>query len=93
LARGEHEEGLEPHLRLAVLAGGTYNGMNNSNSANSGSPRVILKLKPGARKLPREDRAVPHAQPHVKARLKSDAHWSDEYKERMQADMDLLNSR
>ena len=67
--------------------------MNNSNPPNSGSPRVILKLKPGARKSPRESRTAPHPQPHVKARLKPDAHWSDEYKERMQADMDLLNSR
>jgi hypothetical protein len=64
--------------------------MNNSNSSNSGSPRVILKLKSGARKSPRESRRPPHPQPHSKARLKPDAHWSDEYKERMQADMDLL---
>jgi hypothetical protein len=67
--------------------------MNNSNSPNSGSPRVILKLKPGVRKSPRESRTASHPQPQVKARLKPDAHWSDEYKERMQADMDLLNSR
>jgi hypothetical protein len=67
--------------------------MNNSNSSNSGSPRVILKLKPGARKSPRESRTDPHPQPPGKARLKPGAHWSDEYKERMQADMDLLISR
>jgi hypothetical protein len=30
------------------------------------------------------------AQPQNKAKLKPGAHWSDEYKERMQADMDSL---
>jgi hypothetical protein len=67
--------------------------MNNSNSSNSGSPRVILKLKPGARKSPRKSRTAAHPQPPGKTRPKPGAHWSDEYKERMQADMDLLISR
>jgi hypothetical protein len=66
--------------------------MNNSNS--SSTPRVTLKLKAGARKSPREVKtpAVPHPQ-QSKASSKPGAHWSDEYKERMQADMDLLSSR
>jgi hypothetical protein len=74
--------------------GDIYNRMNNSNSTST--PRVTLKLKAGVRKSPREAKtpavpAVPH--PQSKASLKPGAHWSDEYKERMQADMDLLASR
>ena len=65
--------------------------MNNSNSSsNPASPRVTLKLKVGARKSPRETKTPPPPQPHSKANLKPGAHWSDEYKERMQADMDAL---
>jgi hypothetical protein len=30
--------------------------------------------------------------PHVILKLKPGAHWSDEYKKRMQADMDLLTA-
>jgi hypothetical protein len=67
--------------------------MNNSNSSsNPTSSRVTLKLKVGARKSPSE-RKKPIPQPHSKANLKPGAHWSDEYKERMQADMDALMSR
>jgi len=65
--------------------------MNNSNSSsNPPSPRVTLKLKVGARKSARESKTQPPPQPHGKANLKPGAHWSDEYKERMQADMDAL---
>ena len=70
--------------------------MNDSNSSpDPKSPRVTLKLKAGVRKSPRESKAAPAAdpQPRSKANLKPGAHWSDEYKERMQADMDLLASR
>jgi hypothetical protein len=68
--------------------------MNNSNSSQDPkSPRVTLKLKAGVRKSPRETKTPPDPQPHSKANLKPGAHWSDEYKERMQADMDLLASR
>ena len=68
--------------------------MNNSNSpSNPGSARAILKLKAGARKSPREPQTPPSPKPQSKAGLKPAAHWSDEYKERMQADMDLLISR
>jgi hypothetical protein len=67
--------------------------MNNSNSSsNPTSSRITLKLKVGARKSPRENK-TPIPQPHSKANVKSGAHWSDEYKERMQADMDALTSR
>ena len=65
--------------------------MDNSNSpSNPASPRVTLKLKVGARKSPRADKTPPPPQAAVKANLKPGAHWSDEYKARMQADMDAL---
>ncbi len=65
--------------------------MNHSNaSSNPTSSRVTLKLKVGARDSPRESKTPPPPQPHSKAKLKPGAHWSDEYKERMQADMDAL---
>jgi hypothetical protein len=65
--------------------------MNQSNSAsNPTSPRVTLKLKAGAQKTPREIKTAPLPQAKSKANLKPGAHWSDEYKERMQADMDRL---
>jgi hypothetical protein len=68
--------------------------MNNSNSpTDSKSPRMTLKLKAGVRKAPRENKTPPRSAPQTKANLKPGAHWSDEYKERMQADMDLLASR
>jgi len=54
---------------------------------------MTLKLKAGVRKAPRENKTPPRSAPHMKANLKPGAHWSDEYKERMQADMDLLASR
>jgi len=47
---------------------------------------VTLKLKAGARKSPRESKTPPQNT----GKLKPGAHWSDEYKERMQADMDAL---
>lgn len=62
--------------------------MNNSNSSsNLPSPRTTLKLKVGARKLPTETKTSPPG-PKGNGKLKPGAHWSDEYKERMQADMD-----
>ncbi len=59
------------------------------NNPNPSSPRPTLKLKVGARKLT-EPSKVATPQPDKKAKLKPGAHWSDEYKERMQADMDAL---
>jgi hypothetical protein len=69
--------------------------MNNSNpSSNPAAPRVTLKLKTGARKSPRESKTMPVPRPqNTNTKLKPGAHWSDEYKERMQADMDALTSR
>jgi hypothetical protein len=65
--------------------------MNNSNSPSNVAPsRVTLKLKVGARKSPRESKASPLPQAQGKANGKPGAHWSDEYKERMQADIDKI---
>ena len=68
--------------------------MSHSNSSSKPpSPRMTLKLKGGARKPTVEKHKPAFAEPHVKANLKPGARWSDAYKERMQADMDLLVSR
>jgi len=71
--------------------------MSDSNSApNSTSPRATLKLKAGVRKTPREDKTphpAPVARPQSNGKSKPGAHWSDEYKERMQAEMDALSVR
>jgi hypothetical protein len=65
--------------------------MNDSNSSSNPTPsRVTLKLKGAARKSSNEGKAPPVAQPRNKAPAKPGAHWSDEYKSRMQADMDAL---
>jgi hypothetical protein len=55
---------------------------------------VTLKLKAGARKAPVERKPEPVPRPQQQnTKSKPGAHWSDEYKERMQADMDALASR
>jgi hypothetical protein len=59
------------------------------NTPNSPS-RPILKLKAGARKPVAANKTPPISRPDKKTRLKPGAHWSDEFKERMQADMDAL---
>jgi len=53
-------------------------------------PRVTLKLKTVARKSPRESKSSPIPQLPTTSKLKPGAHWADEYKERMQRDMDAL---
>ena len=67
--------------------------MNNSDPSSPSSPRRTLKLKVPARKPP-EANKPPANNPAMpkKADPKPGAHWSDEYKRRMQADMDELNS-
>jgi hypothetical protein len=76
------------------------NRMNNSNSSPAKSSRVTLKLPAGARKSPRESKTPPLPRPpntdlqrseqQRTGKSKTGAHWSDEYKERMQAEMDAL---
>jgi hypothetical protein len=68
--------------------------MNDSNSpSNPTSSRVTLKLKGAARKSVEDVKAPPVPQPHGKPNVKPGAHWSDEYKRRMQADMDKLTGK
>jgi hypothetical protein len=68
--------------------------MNDSNStSNPASPRVTLKLKGAARKSGEVNKAPPIPQPNSKPNVKPGAHWSDEYKRRMQADMDKLTGK
>jgi hypothetical protein len=68
--------------------------MSDSNSSsNPTTTRVTLKLKAGARKARPERKPEPVERPHHNSKSKPGAHWSDEYKERMQADMDALASR
>ena len=80
--------------------------MNNPDSPPPTSPRRTLKLKVPARKPPEASKVPPgpnakasvsasasaNASPNKKVDSKPGAHWSDEYKRRMQADMDELNS-
>jgi hypothetical protein len=68
--------------------------MNHSNSSsNPASSRVTLKLKSGARKPPREPETTPAPIPRPlnANKHKPGAHWSDDFKQRMQADMDMLS--
>ena len=61
------------------------------NNPNPSLPRTTLKLKKvDARKPASASKSPSIPQPEKKAKLKPGAHWSDEYKERMQADMDRL---
>ncbi len=65
--------------------------MNDSNSSSNPTPsRGTLKLKGAPRKLSDDIRAPLIPQPRDKPNAKPGAHWSDEYKRRMQADMDKL---
>jgi hypothetical protein len=52
-----------------------------------------LKLKVGARRPADLSKPTSIPQPDKRPKLKPGAHWSDEYKERMQADMDALRGR
>ncbi len=74
--------------------------MDDSNTnPNATLPRTTLKLKAGARKpqadlKPQADTPPrPEARPNDKAKLKAGARWSEDYLNRMQADMDGLRSR
>lgn len=56
--------------------------------------RPTLKLKVGVRRSPEpiiKTPSIPQAE--KKAKLKPGARWSDEYTQRMQADMDALRAR
>ena len=55
------------------------------------SPRPTLKLKVAPRVIPSKSPPTPKST--TVAKQKPGAHWSDEYKERMQTEMDALASR
>jgi len=57
------------------------------------SPRPTLKLKVGARRPADLSKTTSIPQPDKRLKLKPGAHWSDEYKARMQADMGALRGR
>jgi hypothetical protein len=61
--------------------------------SNPIAPKPILKLKAGVKKSPPETKSAPHPKPQSKLNQKSGAAWSDEYKQRMQEDMDALVRR
>jgi len=70
------------------------NCMNDSNSVPKPAvSRLTLKLKPGARKRPDEIKLTPISPSRNRSELKPGARWSDEYKQRMQEEMDVLVSR
>jgi hypothetical protein len=57
------------------------------------STRPTLKLKVGVRRSAQPGKPAPLPQAEKKAKLKPGARWSDEYTQRMQADMDALRAR
>jgi hypothetical protein len=59
---------------------------------NPTSPRPTLKLKVAPRVASSKSTSMT-AQPPSPPKMKPGAQWSDEYKQRMQADMDALSSR
>jgi hypothetical protein len=61
--------------------------------SNPIAPKLTLKLKAGVKKSPRESKLAPPPKPQSKLTQKPGASWSDEYKQRMQEDMDALISR
>jgi hypothetical protein len=65
--------------------------MNQSNPSSPASSRAILKLRTGVRKSPKESKTPSLPATRNPGKLKPGAQWSDEYRERMQADMDLLS--
>jgi hypothetical protein len=66
--------------------------MNRSDPSNSSVHRSTLKLKTSAQKSPREV-AASAGSLQSKLNKKPGAAWSDEYKQRMQEDMDALALR
>lgn len=67
--------------------------MNNSNDTSNSTARPTLRLKVAPRQVEPPTRAPTPAQHTSKAMDKPSARWSDDYKERMQAEMNELASR
>jgi hypothetical protein len=70
---------------------GKMTSMNDFNGSTT--TRATLRLKVMPRRTPPAIKTLPLPQTQSKANLKPGARWSDNYKERMQADMDTLASR
>lgn len=66
--------------------------MSDSSSSDSSARRPVLKLKSAAKKSPHEA-TTSAPRPQSKLTQKPGAAWSDEFKRRMQEDMDALASR
>jgi hypothetical protein len=67
--------------------------MHQSNPSKPSSSRPTLKLKIAPRKSPREIKTASPPRPQSKLSQKPGAAWSDEFKQRMQEDMDALLTR
>lgn len=65
--------------------------MSDNHTPTDPPSRPILKLKTAPRKPVEARKPAAAIQPQKKSNLKPGAHWSDEYKDRMQADMDALS--
>jgi hypothetical protein len=65
--------------------------MNQSNPSSPATTRAILKLRAGVRKSPRESKTPSVPETRNTSKFKPGAHWSDEHRERMQAEMDMLS--
>jgi hypothetical protein len=63
------------------------------NDSSNSSPRPTLKLKAGVKRAAPVTTTTAPIQPARKSAGKPGAHWSDEYKDRMQAEMNALSSR
>ncbi len=74
-----------------IAAATTINHHEPMSNPNPTSPRPTLKLKVAPRVGAGKKPETPKSTSPVK--LKPGAQWSDEYKQRMQADMDALSSR
>jgi hypothetical protein len=68
--------------------------MNNPDPpSDSTPPRATLKLKAGVQRSAPEIQKAPQPKPAGKSSGKPGARWSDEYRDRMQAEMNALSSR
>jgi hypothetical protein len=79
-------------MQAAALTPTNHQSMSNPNPT---SPRPTLKLKVAPRAAASKTTPTAPSPPKstTPAKQKPGAHWSDEYKEQMQADMDALSSR
>jgi hypothetical protein len=89
VTKSEHNGPILHRLSFLMYHLNLLNRMNNSIR----SLRPTLKLKAGARKPAPATKPPSVPPPDKKAKLKPGAHWSDEYKARMQADMGASRGR